>query len=75
MGGNSSRKVKVGNGQEMTQSETNSHSTKRDAKTKCTSFRSVVFQLNMVGIRVHVLSRGFRKNGALVSEHFSVACI
>ena len=35
---------------------------------KCTSFRSVVFQLNMVGIRVHVLSRGFRKNGAIVSE-------
>ena len=41
----------------------------------CTSFQSVVFQLNMVGIRVHVVSRGFRKNGAIVSEHFSVACI
>ena len=46
-----------------------------EGENKCTSFRSVVFQLNMAGIRVHVLSRGFRKNGAIVSEHFSVACI
>ena len=25
-----------------------------EGENKCTSFRSVVFQLNMVGIRVHV---------------------
>ena len=49
--------------------------TRQFTANKCTSFRSVVFKLNMVGIQIHVLSRGFRKNGAIVSEHFSVACI
>ena len=42
---------------------------------QCTSFRSVVFQLNMVGIRVHVFFFCISKNEATAAFQNIVLCV